>query len=253
MVARHDALQAVRADPAAPALRIVAPLALDEVLFVVRAGAPGSPAFIHEIAGRHLDAGPAAGARALTASTVHQRLFGTPPAAWANPAPTEDAALQRLAAGNGADVVVVIGAQALDAWAAAHPAAMRHLKLLGLDRRHEASRKALQAYLPLTLRAAEHSAWLAQDTPVLAAMSFLVTSAGAEAADPGFIDRVARALCERLPLLQRSGDPKWRDVAPQRELPAGWPYATAAARAFSACAAPAVQLSQASQPEGVRP
>ena len=253
VVARYDALRALRADPAAAPLRIVAPLALDEVLFVVRADVAVPLTFIHEIAGHRIDAGPATSARALTAATVHERLFGTRPAAWANPAPGEDAALQRLAASDGADVVVVVGAQALDAFAAAHPDTMRRLKLLGLDRQHASSTKVLQSYLPLTLRAAEHRAWLAQDTLALASMAFVVTSASADADDPEFIDRFARALCDRLPQLQRGGDPKWRAVAPQVQLPAGWPYSTAAARAFAVCAAPTVHLSKAPQPEGVRP
>lgn len=249
-VAHYDALQAARTEPATAPLRIVATLGLDEVLFVTRADSPLS--YLHEIAGRRLDAGPIDGARALTAATVYEHLFGAGPPLLAGTARSEEAALQRLAQGS-ADVVVVVGTQTLDDFAARSPEAVQGLKLLRLDRRYAANARALRAYLPVTLRAAEHPGWLEQDTEALATMAFLVTTARVDEAEAAFVGRLARVLCTRLPQLQRTGDPQWREVAPALRLPVGWPYSASATRAFKACADPSPRPSRATtRPKGVR-
>ena len=78
-IAHYDALQAARADatagqPIAP-LRIVMPLFAEEIYFITRRNSPLD--YIHEIKGARINIGPTLGNRALTASTLYERMFGT--------------------------------------------------------------------------------------------------------------------------------------------------------------------------------
>ena len=89
----------------------------------------------------------------------------------------------------------------------------------------------------MRLRAASYGAWLHEDTPTLAVMSFLVTS---DYTDEASIDRIrmfARSLCRNLPILRRDGHPKWREVQPDLQLEMGLRYSVPAFAAFYSCRA----------------
>jgi hypothetical protein len=228
-IVRYDALQA-----AGSALDIVMPMHTEEIYFIVRADSPLK--FIHELQGRRINMGPAGGARAASATGVYRRMFGTGLPASPAGALDKHAALQRLLAGRDLDVMVVVDAQPASWLAGLPPDEARGIRLLALDASRPASRKALQAYLPATVRATHYRNTLAQDLPTLGVMSFLVApqadGEGAPAADLGVL---GRAVCAALPGLQRAGHPKWAEVKPALQLPAGPPYAPAAAAALQAC------------------
>ncbi len=239
-VARYDALQSHHARDA-KALNIVVPLAVQALVFVTRRDTPLE--FIHQIAGRPIDAGVPGGPRARSAAQLHTSLFGSAWQAASDATHSEQAALHKLAAGSSAGVALV-GAEALDAFVRTDPVAARRLKALRLDADQPSSRAALRHYLPLTLPAAAHRGWLDAPLPTLGVMSFVVTPASSAAADRARVEAFALALCRQLPRLARSGSPAWRQVAPLEPVPALWPYSATAARVFADCAAPGSQVSQ---------
>jgi len=256
-IARYDALQAARIDGRIGPLRIVMPLATQELAFMVRADSPLQ--YIHEIEGRRINLGPADGARALTVRNAYRNLFGQDlPLARASLA-NEPAALEELLH-RSSDVVVLVG-NAPVPWARAWPEMAGGLRLLKLAPDHPSTRRALRGLLATQLDPGPEAGPNAAVTPTLAVMSFLVTGAadpalpigvkagakvgaevGAKAgenaavAPPNPLARLAQTLCAQLPALQRDGHPKWREVQADLQLEVGWPYAAEAERALRGCA-----------------
>jgi hypothetical protein len=224
--ARYDALQTARASGSPLPLQIVAPLHREVLEFIVRADSPMT--YVHDMHGAAVNVGPAGSARALTAETALRRLFGAPPAPSPAAALDADAALGALLGGHGVDVLVMVEPPS-SSWLTRLPAATgRVLRLLKLDPARPESRRALQAFLPLTLPA---GAGFAADTPSLGEMSFLVAADDAEAG------RAAASLCRQLPALQSHGAPGWRELSPGQVLPTGWPASPAAQQAWRDCRA----------------
>jgi hypothetical protein len=230
---RYDALQAARkAAPNGP-LRIVAPLFTEELHFLVRADSPLRR--IHEVRASRINVGPVGSARETTAASAYASLFGVAlPMRQADHAGLDDA-LPALLDGR-IDVLVVAAGQPSD-WLAGLPAESRAaLRPLTLDPRDARSRRALERYLPATLRADSYPGWLdAAGAPTLAVMAFLAAPQLGDGVAAGPLKDVVRALCVQLPVLQRSGHPKWREVQPGLQLNVGWPAAGAAAEAWRHC------------------
>lgn len=238
-IVRYDALQAARRQGSVSGLQIVTPLYVDEIYVLVRADSELN--YIHQIAGRRINVGPAGGSRALTAGALYERLFGTTLPATEQGALNEDAALARLLEGKSLDALLLVGARPSE-WLSHLPAErLRALKLLKLDRANAASRKALQAYLPASLRWPGPAA--SEPVPTLGVMSFLVAAEPPDAAAAERLGRFAQALCNKLPVLQRDGHPKWREVQPGLRLEVGWPYAEAATQAYRNCQSASPQAS----------
>ncbi|HSI56130.1 MAG TPA: TAXI family TRAP transporter solute-binding subunit [Ideonella sp.] len=235
-IVHYDALQAARRDPAA-ALRIVSPLFPEEIHLVVRADSPLN--FIHQIRHSAINVGPGVAGGTPTGALLYERLFGTPLPATQARSLSWPGALAALAAGT-TDVAVLVDAQP-SAWLAELPPATRAgLKPLALDPARPESRRALQSFLPATLREPlGPRAASGAGTRTLAVMSFLVASeAGPAAASAPAADALiplAQGLCRELPALRRDGHPKWREVQPALELPVGWPYDSAAQQALRSC------------------
>jgi hypothetical protein len=224
-LARYDALQAARDGASRTPLRIVAPLYREALHFVVRADSPLR--FVHDIRGAAINAGPLGSARALTVDAVYRRLFGAAAASSPGAALDEDAALGALLAGHGVDVMVVVEAPSAG-WLARLPKVTRGtVRLLALDPARPETRRAQQAFLPLTLGAAQ--GWDG-DTPALAELTFLVAADEPEGA------RAAAALCKALPDLRRT-DAVWRELAPEQLLPTGWPVSAAITQVWQRCPA----------------
>ena len=235
-IVRYDELLAANAVRGAfkPSFEVVAPLYTEEIQVVARADSPLQ--FIHQIADARINAGPADSGRALTANALYASMFGKPMPQAPGSSLDAQAALRRLVAGDGVDVVLLVGPQPAP-WLAGLPAASRRaLKLLRFDADSPAGARALQTYLPATLHtngdlggaAPNHS------TPTLASLAFLVTTGKLDPAERETIDRFARSFCRSLPTLRREGDGKWRDVQPGLRLDTGWPDSPAA-EAASAC------------------
>jgi len=230
-----EPLQAAREPSADNAQRVVLPLYPVEMHFIVRADSPLR--FIHQIKGQRINAGPAQAARARTVARLYEAMFGVKPKASPAASLPQEAALSLLLRRQGVDVLVVVDGQPAPWLAGLRPDTMRGIKLLELDPRDPASRRALRAYLPATVRAGSYPGWLARETPSLAVMSFLEDSAAEDDAAADAISRFSLALCRALPALRRDGHPKWLEVQPGLQPPASWPYSAAAARGFDACLA----------------
>jgi TRAP-type uncharacterized transport system substrate-binding protein len=232
-IAHYDALQAARKGPIAGKsidnLRVVMPLFPEEIYFVTRSNSPLD--YIHEIEGKKINIGPAESSRALTATTVYERMFGTRMRVSQATYLDEKEALQHLLYDRTVDVMVLVGAPPATLVASATSDAARSIKILELKRDEPESRRALQAYLPASVSSLTGE----EKVSTLAVMSFLVTS---DTADPGDVERLgkfARSLCTNLPALQREGNRRWHDVEPGEQLSAGWPYSAPAAEAFRLC------------------
>lgn len=236
-VVRHDALQAasqtlVAARKAVDGLRIVMPLYTEEIYFIARRDSP--LAFVHQIHGSRVNFGPAQGRRKISATMVYERMFGTPAAA--NASFLEDPqALERLIGDKSLDAMIVVAAQPAQ-WLSQLPAHIaRSIKLLKLDPDHASSQRAVESYLPAVVRAAHHRAWLAEDTPTLAAMTFLVQFNHADQSTTERLSAFTQSLCRNLPQLRRDGHPKWREVQADLQLEVGWEYSATAQSALRSC------------------
>lgn len=236
-VVRHDALQAasqtlVAARKAVDGLRIVMPLYTEEIYFIARRDSP--LAFIHQIHGSRINFGAAQGRRRISATMVYERMFGTPAAA--NASYLEDPqALDRLIVDKSLDAMIVVAAQPAQ-WLSQLPAHIaRSIKLLKLDPEHASTQRAVESYLPAVVRAAHHRAWLAEDTPTLAAMTFLVQFNHADQSTSERLSAFTQSLCRSLPQLRRDGHPKWREVQADLQLEVGWAYSATAQSALRSC------------------
>lgn len=248
-IVRYDTLQATALRGGSMPISVIAPLYTEELYVVARADSPLR--HIHQLRGRRINIGPADGARALTVLALYKRMFGRPlPQARRD---TLDAAtaLQRLAAHPTFDAVVLVQPEPSNLWASLTPETRRALRLLSLDPRHPASRRALQEYLPATLHEPTPSSVVAPPIPTLAAMAFLVANGTPDAAHREAIVSLTRSFCGALPGLKRNGHPKWREVRAGQQIETPWMPDTAAAAAWGACT-DAGPPSPSPQPQGAR-
>jgi hypothetical protein len=229
-IAAYDLLAIERATEGAGGvlpLQVLMPLFPQEIRLLVRTDSPLR--FVHEIEGRTMNVGPFSGTRAVTAVSLHRRMFGSLPPEAQLDASDRDSALAQLLRG-AVDVLVLVDAEP-SAWLdGLAPDVARRIRPLALDATHPASRLALRHYLGVQARSAAG----ARAEPTLSVMSFLVAPA---AADAQAVAAAARALCAALPDLKRDGHPKWRELQPGLELPTAWPQAPAAAEAMRTCGA----------------
>jgi hypothetical protein len=207
-------VRAARDDAAAgksmPPLRVVVPLYSEEIYFIARADAPF--AYLHEIKDAKINTGPPRSGTAETIGAVYRRMFGKPLAERQVSALPHEDALVKLVTDKSIDVVAVVAAQPAQLLANMTPEARQYVRLLKLDREHAASKAALKAYLPATVRAASYPALLAEDLPALAVRVYLVTLDFRDHATESGLIRLARSLCQNLANLQAKGDPKWQEV-----------------------------------------
>jgi hypothetical protein len=229
-IAAYDLLAIERATAGAggvAAQQVLMPLFPQEIRLLVRADSPLR--FVHEIEGRTMNVGPFSGSRAVTAVSLHRRMFGSLPPEAQLDVSDRDSGLARLLIG-AVDVLVLVDAEP-SAWLdGLAPDVAGRIRPLTLEASHPASRLALRHYLPAQARSAAG----ARAEPTLSVMSFLVAPA---AADTQAVGAAAGALCAALPDLKRDGHPKWRELQPGLELPSAWPQAPAAAEAMRACGA----------------
>ena len=236
-IVRYDALQATALRGGSKPISVIAPLYTEELYVVARADS--SLRFIHQLRGKRINIGPANSARALTALELYERMFGRAlPQARRNSLDAASA-LQRLAASRPTfDAIVLPQPEPSSLWNSLAPETRRELRLLRLDPKHPASQRALQEYLPATLHESVPSPAApapVQTIPTLAAMTFLVANGTPDAAQREAIVSLARALCEALPALKRSGHPKWREVRAGQQFETPWLPETTAAKAWSSC------------------
>jgi TRAP-type uncharacterized transport system substrate-binding protein len=146
------------------------------------------------------------------------------------------AALTHLVKDKSLDAMLVVAGQPAKWLSDLPPDLAQSVKLLRFDRNHPLAQKAIEAYLPATVRATSYAKWLSEDVPTLATMAFLVTLDYTNTVAAAKIEAFLRALCHNMPLLRQQGHPKWREVELGLELETGWPYLASARKAFEGCA-----------------
>jgi len=239
-IMRYEALDAAarskaRVTGATDQLRIVTPLYTEEIYVIVRRDSP--LAFIHEIRDTRINVGPERSHRALTASRLYERMFGVAMQPTNVSTLGDDEALAKLVKDKSIDAMLVVAGQPAKWLKDLPPDSAHSIKLLRLDRTHPIGQKAIEAYLPTSVRATSYGKWLAEDVPSLATMSFLVTPETSNAEAAQRLDAFLRAMCKNVATLRQQGHPKWREVQLGLELETGWPYLPAARDAFSPCLA----------------
>jgi hypothetical protein len=234
-IVRYDVLDAMRTaaagpDPRVETLRLVLPLHVDPLYFVVRKD--DRLAYVHEIAGLRINVGAGGSDAAVGASHLYQRLFDTPPSSGQVSYLPDAAALDALLRERSVDVVILAGRAGVNALFAQQRATPNAFKLLAVERGHPASRRALRSYLPIDVPPLENTPWLDRNLPALGVMSFLVT----QARNDDLAGPVVRALCDHVQRLRQLGYPSsWRDVGVSPVNAVGWRYAGAADTELRAC------------------
>jgi TRAP-type uncharacterized transport system substrate-binding protein len=238
-IVRYEALDAAsrsngRSSKTRERLRVITPLYTEELHALVRRDSPLE--FMHELRDMRINVGPDQSSRGLTAARLYQRMFDTQLEASKLTTLSDEAALTRLVKDKSLDAMLVVAGQPAKWLRDLPPDLAQSVKLLRFDRNHLLGQKAIEAYLPATVRAASYGKWLSEDVPTLATMSFLVTLDYANTATAERVETFLRALCRNMPLLRQHGHPKWREVQLGLELETGWPYLAAARQAFEGCA-----------------
>lgn len=216
-------------------LRVILPLYNEEIHFVVRADSERN--FIHEINNAKLNAGEQGSGTALTSATLYRLMFNA-----AMPEATSylsnEEALAKLVTDKTIDVVAVVAGQPAKLFVDMKPESRKLIKLLKFDPRHATSAAVLKTYFPATVRAANYSNLLAEDTPGLAVKAFLVTYDYQRKDTEHNLRNMARSLCQNFSVLQEKGHPKWREVSlALPDLGRGWFYYPPTTRELRACIA----------------
>ncbi|HZN26214.1 MAG TPA: TAXI family TRAP transporter solute-binding subunit [Burkholderiales bacterium] len=237
-VMRYEALDAAsrsrsRSAGALEKLRVVTPLYTEEIYVIVRRDSPLTS--IHEIRDIRINVGPEDSSRGLTASRLYERMFGTPMQPANVSTLSDDDAIARLIGEKSIDAMIVVAGQPARWLKDLAPEIGQSIKLLKLDSTDPIGQKAVEAYLPTTVRSAHYGKWLSENVPSLATMSFLVAPESSNAAAAERVDAFLRTLCGNIAALRKQGHPKWREVQLGLELETGWPYLASAKNAFSAC------------------
>jgi len=229
-------------------LRVIMPLYNEEIYFIVRANAPFD--YVHQIRDAKINVGPLGSGTALSATTLYRQMFGSPiPDSNASFLSNEDA-LVKLLTEKTLDVVVVVAGQPAKLLVEMKPEVRQYIKLLKLDRDHEASRAALRTYFPATVRAENYPNLLTDDVPGIAVKAFLVTYDYNRPETIRYLAKFAASLCRNFAQLQAEGHPKWNEV--ELALPAlgkGWSYFAPMEQELRNCTtakAPAAAVNRAS-------
>ena len=237
IIARRNVIEAARKSNVeamtTQAARMLMPLFTEELYFIVRVDSP--MAYVHQIENKRINIGASNGARAGTARSVYQAMFGKAIPAAAAGALDVRHALDALTRDGSIDAIVLV---------AAHPAAFltgmsqpmrQRIKLLKLDAGNPAERRAMRTYLSATLREDANRVLPYQNIQTLAVTSFLLASPPADPAAAERLEAFANSLCRSLPALKRAGDPHWREVGTGSALNIDWPDAGAAAVSLRTC------------------
>lgn len=237
IIARRDVLDATRRSTddamATKAASVLMPLFTEELYFIVRVDSPLR--YIHQIENKRINIGGSNGARAATAKSVYQALFGKAMPAAAGSAFDVRQALDSLTRDRSIDAIILVAAQPA-AFLTNMPQSMRQrIKLLKLDAGDPAERRALRTYLSSTLREDANRVLPYQNIQTLAVTSFLLASPPGDPAGAERLEAFANSLCRNLPGLRRTGDPHWREVRTGAALNIEWPDAGAAAASLRTC------------------
>lgn len=204
-------------------LRVVLPLYNEEIHVVVRADSP--LVNLRDIQGKRINIGPLGSGTAMTATTLYQTLFGEQIPEDLISTDTNEVALGKLANNNGAEVVFVVSGQPVGLFTNMNPGVEQYFKLLRFDRSHPTEQAAESVYESTLLERKSYPTWLAEDLPVLATKTLLVTYDYSNSATRQMLVNLTQNFCNQFPTLQTQGHAKWQQV--RIELPPlgrGWQY-----------------------------
>jgi TRAP transporter TAXI family solute receptor len=223
---------AVAAELVAP-LRVVLPLYLEEIYFVVRADSP--MAHIDDIRDKRINVGAVGSGTALTATTVYRQIFGTSIVEKNASFLGNEEALRKLVDERSIDVVTIVAGQPAALFVNMHPEAKKFIKVLRLNPDSEASRATRSTYFASTIRASSY-AWLGTDIPTLSMRALLVTSNDQTDSSKQMLVRFAGALCDNFQRLRSLGHAKWHEVhLALPTLGTGWKYYEPTRRTLESC------------------
>jgi len=215
-------------------LRVVTPLYVSEVTFIARADSPLR--YIHEIKNSRINVGPVGSGSAMTAVSLYRLMFGTPIPEKNMIVLSHEEALVKLISDKTVDVVVVTSGQPAKLFTEMKPEVKKYIKLLKRDDTAAEVKRARTAYVPGAIRKSSYPKWLEEDVPTFAMGVYLVTFDYQVPETRTALTRFARSLCENLPVLQREGHPKWREVDLSTPvLSRGWKYYEPTEKELHAC------------------
>lgn len=227
-------------------LRVVLPLYNEEIYFVVRADSPLQS--VSEIREQRINIGPIGSGTAMTSASIYRALFNMPMDDDLVRTMSNEEALIQLVRDKTVDVVVVIAGQPAALFNGMEAGVEKYFKLLKVDQT-SATAASLAGYSLSTIKASSYPNWLTEDLPSLSVKTMLVTYDYELAQTRTVLTRFARAMCDKLPALQSSGHPKWREVSLNLPpLSAGWSYYAPTAQEMNRCAARAPTATAAQAP-----
>ncbi len=205
-------------------LRVILPLYDSDIHFVVRADSPINS--IHEVKGQRINIGPLGSGSAMTTTTLYRLMFGTDLPEKNVTTMSHEEALIKLITEKNIDVVAVVSGQPVPLFLGVEPGVEKYFKMLKLDENDPTFARTVGTYDKSVLKASSYPNWLNADLPSLSVKTFLATYDYDLKTTKDSLVRLAKSLCTNLPVLQKEGHPKWRQVTLQlpERLPEGWRY-----------------------------
>ena len=221
-------------------LRVIMPLYNEEIYFIVRADSEMN--FVHEIENARISAGELGSGTALTTTTLYRLMFNKSIPETTTSFQSNESALSKLVTDKTVDVVAIIAGQPAKVLVDMQPGASQLIKLLKFNTNHPASKAALRTYFATAVRAIHYPNLLSEDIPALAVKAFLVTYDYNLKQTRDSLAQFARSLCEKFPMLQAKGHPKWAEVSlALPDLGRGWFYYAPTAKELRTCIAARAQ------------
>jgi TRAP transporter TAXI family solute receptor len=232
-------------------LRVVMPLYNEEIYFLARADSELN--YIHEIKNTKINAGELGSGTALTSATIYRLMFGEPMADTNASYLSNEEALVKLVTDKSIDVVSIVAGQPAKLLADMKPESRKLVKLLKFDPTQQSSKAVLKTYFPANIRASSYPNLLTADTPGLAVKALLVTYDFQLKDTENRLRRMAHSLCQKFPMLQEKGHPKWREVElALPDLGRGWFYFAPTAHEIRACISGAAKVRPLEKAQPVR-
>lgn len=220
-------------------LRVVLPLYMEEMHFVVPADSPLK--YIDELRGKRIYTGPEGSGSALSLNTLYGLMFDGERPVRVESAVDYKQALNSLLDRDGKiDAVVFVAGQPISQLAVDAELGRKHYRLLALRPDQPALKKAMAVYYPTEISPQSY-AWLGASVPTLSVKAYLITYDYPQEVNRQAIGSFARSLCEHYGRLTSQGHPKWKQVgwSPERPtlepLKAGWQYYSVTRPILSSC------------------
>ncbi|HMW19183.1 MAG TPA: TAXI family TRAP transporter solute-binding subunit [Accumulibacter sp.] len=220
-------------------LRVVLPLYMEEMHFVVAADSPLK--YIDEIRGKKIYMGPEGSGAAISATTLYELMFDGERPNRVQASGDHKQALNSLLDRDGkVDVIVFVAGQPISQLAVDAELGRKHYRLLAARSDQPVMKKAMDVYYPTEISRQSYG-WLAANVPTLSVKAYLITYDYPQEFNRTAIAGFARSLCSNYDSLLKQGHPKWHQVAWRpgkanlEALKAGWQYYSVTRNILSSC------------------